>query len=96
MIETESRGPARWIFIANPKVVNAVGTADLERLREEIVSAAADDAIALIVLAGRGAGPEAGCFGGCRRRVVAGLTLQSLSVSDMRRPRFSGVEWLKP
>ena len=54
MIETESRGPARWIFIANPKVVNAVGTADLERLREEIVSAAADDAIALIVLAGRG------------------------------------------
>ena len=53
MIETESRGPARWIFIANPKVVNAVGTADLERLREEIVSAAADDAIALIVLAGR-------------------------------------------
>ena len=51
MIETESRGPARWIFIANPKVVNAVGTADLERLREEIVSAAADDAIAFLGLA---------------------------------------------
>ena len=54
MIETESHGPARWIFIANPKVVNAVGTADLEQLREEIVTAAGDESVALIVLAGRG------------------------------------------
>ena len=54
MIETESRGPARWIFIANPKVVNAVGTADLEALREAISEAGRDDSVALIVLAGRG------------------------------------------
>ena len=54
MIETESHEPAKWIFIANPKVVNAVGTADLEQLRAEIDLAASDDRIALIVLAGRG------------------------------------------
>jgi enoyl-CoA hydratase/carnithine racemase len=54
MIETENRGHARWIFIANPKVINAVGTGDLEQLREKITEAAADDSVALIVLAGRG------------------------------------------
>lgn len=54
MIETESKGAARWVFIANPRVVNAVGTHDLERLREEIVAAGADGTVALIVLAGRG------------------------------------------
>jgi len=54
VIETESHGPARWIYIANPKVINAVGTADLEQLRAALVEAAADDSVALIVLAGRG------------------------------------------
>ena len=54
MIETESHGPARWIYIANPKVINAVGTTDLEQLRAAMVEAAADDSVALIVLAGRG------------------------------------------
>lgn len=54
MIETESHGAARWIYIANPEVINAVGTADLQKLRQEIVEAADDDSVALIVLAGRG------------------------------------------
>jgi enoyl-CoA hydratase/carnithine racemase len=54
VIETERRGSATWILIANPKVVNAVGTADLEALREAISEAARDDSVALIVLAGRG------------------------------------------
>lgn len=54
MIETETHGSARWIYIANPKVVNAVSTPDLEQLRHEIVRAAADESVALIVLAGRG------------------------------------------
>jgi enoyl-CoA hydratase/carnithine racemase len=53
MIESEARGAARWIFIANPRVVNAVGIEDLERLREEVAMALRDPAAALIVLAGR-------------------------------------------
>lgn len=54
MIETDTLGPARWVFIANPKVINAVSTSDLEQLRAEVVRAAGDDSVALIVLAGRG------------------------------------------
>jgi enoyl-CoA hydratase len=54
VIETETEGAARWVFIANPKVVNAVGIDDLQRLREAVELAAGDDSVALIVLAGRG------------------------------------------
>jgi enoyl-CoA hydratase len=60
MIESETRGPARWVFIANPRVVNAVGIGDLERLRVEIDDACHDPSAALIVISGRGGNFSAG------------------------------------
>jgi enoyl-CoA hydratase len=60
MIESEPRGAARWIFIANPRVVNAVGIDDLERLRMEVEAALQDPSVALIVISGRGGNFSAG------------------------------------
>ena len=60
MIESEPRGAARWIFIANPRVVNALGIADLESLRTEIDTAVGDPSVSLIVISGRGGNFSAG------------------------------------
>jgi enoyl-CoA hydratase/carnithine racemase len=54
VIETEVHGAAKWIFISNPQVVNAVGLEDLQELSRLVREAAAEPEIALIVLGGRG------------------------------------------
>ena len=53
MIETEDRGPTRWVFMANPQILNAVGVEDLQRLREEVQRGLDSPSVSLVVLAGR-------------------------------------------
>jgi enoyl-CoA hydratase/carnithine racemase len=77
MIESESRGAARWIFIANPRVINAVGIEDLQRLREEVEITLRDPSTALIVLAGRGGNFSSG-DNLKESRVMDRLTFRSL------------------
>lgn len=60
VVRTETHGQVRVITLNRPAVLNAIGTATVERIEAELDAARADDEVRALVLAGEGRAFSAG------------------------------------
>ena len=97
---TEMRGAVAWITINRPQVMNAFRARTCEELLRALQQAAADDDVAVVVLAG--AGDKAFCTGGDQSahagqydgRGAIGLPVEELhsAIRDLPKPVIARVQ----
>jgi enoyl-CoA hydratase/carnithine racemase len=92
IVEVESRGAVRWIWLNRPERMNAIDTELGRRLLQEVLAAAAAEDVRAIVLAGRG---RAFCAGDDLREPsrprssVHSVRRQDYLMGDGRWPQIS-------